>query len=376
MRELARWSWAALGGVAGLALALTVAGCGGEEVRSEAGPAPSDGLLEFTGASDASAACPIGPTSFLVADDEDNTLRVYGTEGGGPLLSVPWDEHLGVVEGTDHPEVDIEGASLLGGTCFWISSHGRSRKGKWRSARHRLFGTSLAMEGGGAVLRPAGTYHDGLARALTGAALAEAVGPQGETVASLAPKERGLNIEGLSATADDRSLLVALRNPGIDGEAVLVPLLNPVEVTTSAAAPQLGDLVLLQLDPPAGGPKGGLGVRSLEYSARHGGYLVVAGPRDGGAGFALFLWSGAQDEPARLLPRATERLASIDGFTPEGLIVFQERVLLLSDDGSRWRDVADPRDCEQGAFEQGRCRSKHLVDPSRKRFRGLWVEVE
>jgi hypothetical protein len=369
--------------VAAALVLITLALSGGETGVSEADPAADDDLVEFTGASDASAACPIGPTSFVVADDEDNTLRIYGTEGGGPLLRLAWGEHLGVVEGAAHPEVDIEGATLLGGTCFWISSHGRNRKGKWRPGRHRLFGTSLTVDGAGAGLLPVGTHHADLVRALAavqtgGAALAEAVGPADERVPSLAPKDRGLNIEGLSATPDGGSLLVALRNPRIDGKAALVPLLNPEEVLTSGAAPRLGPVVLLRLVGPSGGPAGGLGVRSLEYSARHGGYLLVAGPHDGGPGFALFLWSGVSDAPPRLLPRATEQINSIDGFAPEAIVVFPEaeRLLLLSDDGSRWQAVDSAADCVEGGFEGGRCRAKDLLDPDRRRFRGLWIDVE
>ena len=41
-------------------------------------------------------------------------------------------------------ESDIEGAARLGGRIYWITSHGRSKKGKRRSNRYRLFATDIA----------------------------------------------------------------------------------------------------------------------------------------------------------------------------------------------------------------------------------------
>ena len=312
--------------------------------------------------SDASAACPSGDGTLVIADDEDNTLRVYGPGGGGPVGALPLDEHLGV-SGVEHPEADIEGAALLGDTCFWITSHGRNRKGKWRPARHHLFATSQ--------LRVVGATRRDVGAALaTVPELAAAIGPEGERAPGLAPKVGGLNIEGLAAGPDGASLLIGLRNPLVDGRAVVVTLRNPDQVVNAGAAPELGEPILLRLEAPGGGP---LGVRSIGRGPS--GYLVAAGPRDGRAGFALFAWSGRPDDAPRLLPRATDRINGIDGFAPEALVPLGDEVLLLSDDGTRRVEVASAAGCA-GALQDGRCRSKDLVDRRRRVFRGLRVEAE
>lgn len=46
------------------------------------------GEVRFEGTCDASGAVPLSASSFAVADDEDNVLRVYDAErGGGPLYA-------------------------------------------------------------------------------------------------------------------------------------------------------------------------------------------------------------------------------------------------------------------------------------------------
>ena len=40
-------------------------------------------LIEFSGMCDASAASRLGQGEFVVANDEDNVLRVYSVAGGG-----------------------------------------------------------------------------------------------------------------------------------------------------------------------------------------------------------------------------------------------------------------------------------------------------
>jgi len=87
------------------------------------------GTLVYRGTSDASAAVAIGRDMFIVADDENNILRVYKTtESGLPLFSFDLTEFLEVE--LEHPEVDIEGATIIGERVYWISSHGRNKDGK------------------------------------------------------------------------------------------------------------------------------------------------------------------------------------------------------------------------------------------------------
>ena len=100
------------------------------------------------GVCDASAAVflPDGSTRFLVADDEDQkdtAIRLYDAEqDGGPVAEFRLSNKI-LEPDPKEPEIDLEGSAWSGNRIFWIGSHSRSRKGKYRSSRHRLFATEL-----------------------------------------------------------------------------------------------------------------------------------------------------------------------------------------------------------------------------------------
>jgi len=341
--------------------------------------------VAYSGMCDASAAVPLSSTLFLTADDEGNTLRVYDVDRPGePVDAFPWDEPLGIALLEDkHPEVDIEGAAMLGGRIYLIASHGRNKDGKWRPNRHRFFALSARVADGRVSLQPIGTPCETLIRALIDderydeLELPAAVAYGVKKVEKLAPKRKGLNIEGLCAAADGRTLLIAFRNPRPDDKALLVPLLNPSAVITDQARPRFGNPILLKLEARIDGQMAALGIRSIEFSPRHRGYLIVAGPADSHRQFALYHWSGNPAEAPRLLPQATVTVNRLEGFTPEALLVWPDRdpIQLLSDDGSRRVKVGSPAECKSGEYDNGYCEAKHLLDARRRTFRSVWVEA-
>ena len=346
--------------------------------------------VKYSGISDASAAVAIGSDLFIVADDEKNVLQVYSTERDGPpLQSLPWDLPLGIEPDDGHPEVDIEGATMLDGRVYWISSHGRNKKGKWRANRHRLFAMTIAMSDGKVTATPFGVPCRTLITQMVsdpivqGFGLEKALSAGEKEVKDLAPKEEGLNIEGLCAAADGQSLLIGFRNPRPGGRALLVPLKNPADVLSEAAAPEFGRPTELDLRIRRGEEIIELGIRSIEYSTRHKAYLIVAGPHDGEKIFGIFSWSGKPVDRAELLREATtavNRIAASDPkapFNPEALVVYaaSETVQLLSDDGTVKVRVESPDECEPGEFKDGWCEGKYLLDPAQKTFRSLWVPV-
>ncbi|MCX7425488.1 MAG: DUF3616 domain-containing protein [Planctomycetia bacterium] len=341
------------------------------------------GILRFSGACDASAAVALDDATFIVADDEDNTFRLYRCDRPGlPAESIPWDAHLGIDRQADeHPEADIEGAAMLGDHVYWISSHGRNKDGKWRPNRHRFFAITVTRDGKGTRVEPFGKPVDNLAttlvadRRLRRFKLDAALRPQQDRAKELAPKREGFNIEGLSAMADGRSLLLGLRNPRPNGKALLIPLVNPEAVVREAASPEFGDPIELDLRFLHDGETRPLGVRSIEYSRHAKSYMIVAGPQDEEKVFAVYRWSGNPADPPRLLPQDTATVNREPAFTPEALVLFpgHRRILVLSDDGALRVKVGSPAECGKGAFDNGYCEAKDLLDGSRKTFRGLWL---
>jgi hypothetical protein len=292
---------------------------------------------------DASGAVPLSERTFLVADDEDNVLRLYDAERGGPALwsqDVSAELDLADKPKKKPPEMDIEAATRLGDTALWLTSHGRNRSGKLKPERFRFFATSTNV--GKNKLDVIGYTSTNLLSALLSDPRYAGFGL--EAGAELAPKQPGgLNIEGMTARSEG-GVWIGFRNPNPGGKALLVPLLNPIEMTRGEVA-QLGDPLLLDL--------GGFGVRSL--SAWRGRYLMVAGPYDGEQPSRLYEWDGG----SRVEPVSQAQLA---GFNPEGFFTPENRaeIMLLSDDGTQ---------------PSGGVECKKQKDPAKKHFRGVWLRL-
>ena len=286
---------------------------------------------------DASAAVALDANLFIVADDEGNKLCIYDSNnpGSAPVA----DPNIGQFLNIDpcHPETDIEGATWFNGRIFWMASHGRNRDGKYWYSRYQFFATTVirvvddinvTVEGNcfnliDDLIRYDSFYDLGLADAI--GVVNGHIDPN--EISDLAPKEQGLNIEGLCASADGSSILIGFRNPRpeVNGvkKALIIELYNPEEVVLSGAAPDFDPPLLLDL--------GGLGIRSMEYSPTLGEYLIVAGSH-----------KSTDDEPLQILYKydmTTGVLTELDDFpiiAPEAMFQFpgSNDIQLLSDDGT------------------------------------------
>lgn len=313
---------------------------------------------------DASAAVAVDDGHFLAAGDEDETLRLYRNTGKAeaPVTTFDFAEKL-----RDNPdrETDIEGAARIGNRTFWITSHGRNGKGKRRPNRYRLFATDLNVTANGMKLTWLGRYDR-----LVGDLLDETAwqGPPAETtkavieklrsatrltkkrVKKLAPKRRGMNIEGLAATPSGTGLLIGFRNPVPDGKALVVFLANPQELVanpnTKARFVGLAELDL-----------GGLGIRSIDYAAAVRGYLILAGPSGDGGPFKVYKWTGRR----AAAPVELHTLKTQKGRNPEALVIYRDspRVQVLMDEGSF-------------VFDGTRCKDRRT---GRQRFSNDWLVV-
>ena len=282
-------------------------------------------IVNFLRACDASAAVLIHGTTFCAAaSDEDCVLRVYDLNDPGPPVTSTDVTAFLEPDDPEETEADIEGAAQIGERIYWIGSHGRSRKGKERKLRQRLFATTWSNSDGATRLQTTGSPCKSLlaslisAPALAGFNLADA--------AKKMPEEAGgLNLEGLSPTPEGH-LLIGFRNPIPGGMALIARLRNPAALVEGGAATP--DIVLAgTLD------LGGRGVRALEFVPSLGIYLVLAGLFADGADFRLYKWSGDA--------KATAKPLSVDfeGLDPEELIVTSSTdttitVRFFSDDGT------------------------------------------
>ncbi len=273
---------------------------------------------QYSGMGDASGAVPVATNFFVVANDEDNLLRLYSRgHPGRPLKTFNFDRFLGV-RGKSL-EADLEAAARIGDRAFWIGSHGRNRVGKLRTNRDRFFATDIKVVGGEINLVPIGQPYMALLDDLFEDARLDRF--HLEEAALHAPKdEYGLNIEGLSATPDGH-LLVGFRNPIPGGKALVIPLLNPNAVIRGSHG-RFGEPILLDL--------GGLGIRDM--ALYQGVYIIIAGRNDSGNDFRLYHWAGDKTAPVEI------RVKHLNRYHPEALLIYPDKGLnemqILSDDGT------------------------------------------
>jgi hypothetical protein len=108
------------------------------------------------GASDASSAIAIDADWMVVADDEDQVLRLVNRQQSGLAgASFAMDASLGLVGGS---EVDLEASTRNGSTLYWLGSHSNNASGDDRPNRERLFATALSGSGAGIGLTALGFY--------------------------------------------------------------------------------------------------------------------------------------------------------------------------------------------------------------------------
>ncbi|HEU4721625.1 MAG TPA: DUF3616 domain-containing protein [Gemmatimonadaceae bacterium] len=299
------------------------------------------------GICDGSAGVALTGGYFIVANDESNILSVYQSDTGSvPVDRVRLSAALGI--GRPNREADIEGATTLGDTAYWITSHANAKDGERLADRHRLFATVESRNGSTPSVRPVGRLYSRLVTALLADTALARYGIA--TAATRSPEESGgLNIEGLAATPDGR-LLIGFRSPVPEGRALIVPIENPSGVIFRDQEPRLGRATTVAL--------GGRGIRSIEYVPAMRAYAIAAANDDGRRRFALYRWSGAAADAPRPLEGATLE----GGLSPEAIVVEREhpeRLLILSDDSGR---RLGGRECKD-------------ADDSRKFFRSVTVAV-
>lgn len=282
------------------------------------------------GCCDASAAVSIGPTHFLVANDEDNILRLYDSDKSqGPSHSVDITAYF--KNNPDKKETDIEGGSELDGIVYWITSHGADKDGRHKPERRQLFATRTVNKEGTFSMQQVGFSFTGLLDSMSNFDAMKKYDLW--KAAEKPPKEEGaLNLEGLAATPE-KSLLIGFRNPIPDGKALLLPLLNPRPVIDGEATPDFGKPFKLDLD--------GLGIRDIEYWKSEDAYVILAGRFDEEQKFGVYLWSGKSES-------RPERIESIDldDLSPEAIVVYQDtnRVQIISDDGAH---IVGGKECKK-----------------------------
>jgi hypothetical protein len=289
----------------------------GDTGSGEAGLALVQTPGTYAASCDGSGGVSIDGSHFLAFNDENQILRIYRQGGSAPAVQeLDVSESLGL---TSKDEADFEDAARVGNRIYVIGSHGRKKTGKLDEARYKFFAIDLAGAVPAVSMKVAGSYSNLLSDLLDSSnwatpntavvALLESTSQLSkDTVASLAPKENGTNIEGLVALPGGR-LAIGFRNPKQSSDAIVVTLLNRDAVLTGSM-PQFGEAIMLKL--------GGFGIRGMAWSEVHQRVLILSGPHDETQGpFALWTWTGtAGSAPVKAADLTTPANAAPEAIVP------------------------------------------------------------
>ncbi len=333
-----------------------------------------------TGISDASSAMPIDASYMLVADDENQVLRIYSrSNSGAAIVQMDMNPFLGLADlypdGTPR-EVDLEGSTRVGNRIYWIGSHSHAQDAEVRTNRARIFATDISGNGTNSILTFVGRYDylktdliawDAANGHGKGTNYYELLASSAPGVDPKAPDGSGFNIEGLAmAPGSSNIAFIALRAPLVPPtnrvKALIIPVTNfttlAISSATNAGVAKFGAPIELNL--------GGRGVRSIEGNSN--GYLIVSGPPGVASGvppvdFRLFTWNGfATNAPQ-------ERGASLAHLIPEGIVELppapwnsNSTVQLISDNGIT-------------VYYGDSIQAKHLPIKEFKKFRSDWVTL-
>jgi hypothetical protein len=125
-------------------------------------------------------------------------------------------------------------------------------------------------------------------------------------------RDGGINLEGVAWDPASRRLLLGLRSPVIDGQALVVPLRlrDPGGALTAANLEVEGGKAIRL-------PFGGAGIRSIEYDERARAFHVItgAGPNEERLDFKLWEWDGRAERPGLRELGVYDKLLKPEGFT-------------------------------------------------------------
>lgn len=239
---------------------------------------------------------------FINFDDETNIARLFkaGT-GSAPIKKWDLTSSLGLSK-----EADFEDAARIGNDVLLITSHGRNKDGELKTDRYRFARLSITGSGATTNLSVTGYTKNLLQNMLDSTKwqqpdttiinlLKQRTQLETATVASLAPKVDGFNIEGIAQLPGSTTrVAIGLRNPLINNQAIVITLENPLEAATGAT-PVFGQAIRLDL--------AGYGVRGMAWSATDNVMYILAGHinSDPEANFFLYRWDGLATSAAEYL---------------------------------------------------------------------------
>lgn len=252
---------------------------------------------------------------IVVEDEKEAAIHLLTPRDGGAFTGTPLriETSSGLLD-------DLEAIAMgKDGYVYAITSHARTAAGKRLDTREKL--VRFKVEGDRAVASELLTsLRDRMA------SLHEEIS-EAATLRDTDDDDH-LNVEGLAYDHAGDRLLIGLRGPVIDGNAVVLVIPDPETAFAGGRSAIFSDqLIFLDLD------KGG--IRAMAHDAELGGFLIVSRREKKGRKFKLWFWDGDSDQrPRRLRPGKKIDLAKAEGVTPIH-INGTDQIMLVFDTGQR-----------------------------------------
>jgi Protein of unknown function (DUF3616) len=151
-------------------------------------------------------------------------------------------------------------------------------------------------------------------------------------------KDGGLNIEGIAADPVNRRLLLGLRSPIVDEQALIIAFRLPApDAPLSATGLQLAEPHAIHL------PLGDLGIRDIQYDSKLKSFFVISGAPEHHEklDFELWQWNGAADQSSGAAGLKKINIKLNHKMKPEGVTRVEmngrDYIFMVGDGGSYLR---------------------------------------
>jgi len=322
-----------------------------------------------TGISDASDGIPLGDSSFVTGDDEQDVLNIYYRYGSGlPFSSFNYANFLNLPD-PSKPEVDVEAAAsspVNTGRIYWLGSmsNGKSPFDN-KPNRDRIFATTSSGAGAATTFSVAG--YASLRSAILAWGDSAGYSFSASAAAGVDSKSpSGFAAEGMVFGPDSTTLYIGLRAPLVPTttrtKAVIIPILNFESWFNNGApagSPSFGSPIELNL--------GGRGVRDL-IRLSNGTFIILAGSPGETVSGAIYKWTGhAADTPIRVISPSTDTL-NIEGVLPvinNGQLSLSDLQVITDKGGDvLYNDGIAAKDLGSNSFKKFRTDFLHSLDLS------------
>ncbi|MCW1926649.1 DUF3616 domain-containing protein [Luteolibacter arcticus] len=315
------------------------------------------------GASDASSAIALDADWMLVANDEDQTLRLYPRgQSDQPAKTFDLNANLGLAK-----EADFEATIRFGNRLYFLGSHGNDKEGNTEPTRNMCCSYDVSGTGAATALTYVNkftglknnliSWDNANGHGLGAAALRLSASAQSGV---LPTDPEGLNIEAATLRGSDVLLgfRAPLQNTSQRNRALVIPITNfRTVVDAGSGTMQFGAPVFLDL--------GGRAIRSMA-TLPSGAILILAGPVGESASlspaFSFYRWDGnAASAPVRV-SSSLDAAAANGGGSPEAIVdppaelTPGSQVQVLQDNGTTvfYNDGIVGKDLATRAFAKSR----------------------